>query len=330
MIFSSLAYGSDNNTSTQNRATGILPQLAVLMRLPDEYQLYDPEERETPHSPKVYEHALPFFAQEVVNKGYELPLPFGVSVIGVYNNQAQLVSDLYVALGKGTVPPEGSPLRPFPTVTIDSQSITQSAQLKVDTWLFPFLNLYATVGKIRGDVNLRVNINETEICKPSIGPRPPVCKEFSNSFELPVKAEVDRTSITVGFAGVYSIDKWYTMLNGSYTDSFGDKASDISTINISARAGRRLFLGNGTLLSPFFGINYLDMDTRVQGTTSLENAFADGDALHVRYDIDLENTDKYAGTIGLNAGFSNKTSLVFEWSKSRESDRVVLSGTYRF
>jgi len=84
------------------------------------------------------------------------------------------------------------------------------------------------------------------------------------------------------------------------------------------------------LLSPFFGINYLDIDTRVQGITSLADAFPDGDSINVRYDIQLENDDKYAGAIGLTAGFTNGTSIVFEWNKSANSERYLFSGTVRY
>jgi len=107
-------------------------------------------------------------------------------------------------------------------------------------------------------------------------------------------------------------------------------ASDIKTTNASVRAGRRLFFKSGTLLSPFFGINYLDIDTRVQGITSLADAFPDGDSINVRYDIQLENDDKYAGAIGLTAGFTNGTSIVFEWNKSANSERYLFSGTVRY
>lgn len=314
----------------ENLANGILPQLGVLLRIPKEYRLYDPKKPQKPEEHIEYNRHLPFFAEEVINQGYALPSPFGISLIGVYNDQAQDITDINVALQKGSAPDEDADLRHFPTVTIDARSVTKSPQLKADVWLFPFLNLYASVGNITGDVDIKVNILETEICIPTPGPRPPICNEFSNSFLLPIKANVDSSVFTVGFTGVYSIDKWYTALSGSYSETFSGKATSVNTTNFGVRAGRRFFLKDGILLSPFFGLNYMKLDTRVQGTTQLNDAFSDGDALYVRYDIHVENVDKYSGSFGLNVGFKNDSSVTFEWAKSQRSDRIVLSGGIRF
>jgi hypothetical protein len=84
------------------------------------------------------------------------------------------------------------------------------------------------------------------------------------------------------------------------------------------------------MISPFIGINYLDIDTRVQGVSTLKDAFADGDDLNVRYDVHLNNVDKYSGILGFGMGFKNGMGLQFEWNKSAESERFVLSGDFRF
>jgi hypothetical protein len=84
------------------------------------------------------------------------------------------------------------------------------------------------------------------------------------------------------------------------------------------------------MISPFIGINYLDIDTRVQGVSTLKDAFEDGDDLKVRYDAHLNNVDKYSGILGFRMGFKNGMGFQFEWNKSAESERFVLSGDFRF
>ena len=327
--------GKDEESAAEP-ARGILPQLGVLLQVPEGLVLYDPETPVAPEEPIEYERVFPIMAEEVINNGYKLPLPIGISIIGVHNTQGQDVTDVNVALGKGVYPPENEPLRSVPAVKVDSISVTQSLQIKADLWVLPFLNIFATLGKVTGDADLTLIIDRADaptICVPSpIPTRPPICtpNTFTGTFLLPVKPNIDRTSATLGVTGTYSIGRWYTALTASYTDTSGDKASDIKTTNASVRAGRRLFFKSGTLLSPFFGINYLDIDTRVQGITSLADAFPDGDSINVRYDIQLENDDKYAGVIGLTAGFTNGTSIVFEWNKSANSERYVFSGTVRY
>ena len=341
---------SDEEQSAPNEepgrhvAVGVLPQLGVALRLPEDFRLYDPQGPRSPDEHIEYDRLFPVGAEKLINRGYALPLPIGVSIIGVSNLQDQTITELNLALGKGAVPPVEVELRPFPAVNIDSTSDTQSAQIKADLWVLPFLNVYATLGKVTGDASVNVIIDladAPEICipdprpvfPPSAPPRPPICNEPSDEsgeFLLPIKSNVDRTTATVGLLAAFSVDKWFVSVTGSYTDTYGDKASDISSVSAGVRAGRRLFLSSGHALTPFFGVSYMDIDTRVNGVSTLRDAFPDGDDLNVRYDIQLDNTDKYAGIVGLSIGFTNGMGIQFEWNKSARSERFVLSGEVRF
>lgn len=323
-------------------ATGVLPQLAVLLRVPEDLRLYDPDDPSPPDEHIEYDRTFPIGGEEVVNRGYALPLPIGVSIIYVPNVQDQTITDLNLAIGKGAVPPTDVELKPFPAVNIDSTSDTDSVQIKADLWVLPFLNVYATVGRVEGDASVTVNIDladAPEICipdprptLPGAPPRPPICSDNdrSDSFLLPIKSEVDRNAATLGLLVAYSVGKWFTTVTASYSDTWGDKASNVDTINAGVRAGRRYFLGSGHTLTPFFGVNYLDIDTRVQGVATLRDAFPDGDDLNVRYDIQLDNTDKYSGIVGLGFGFTNGMGVQLEWNRSANSERFVLAVERRF
>jgi hypothetical protein len=323
-------------------AAGILPQLGVAMHLPEDFRLYDPDGPRPPDERIEYNRTFPIWGEDLINRGYALPRPIGLSIIGVDNTQDQGITELNLKLGKGAVPPRDEVLRPFPAVTIDSSSATQSVQLKADVWLLPFLNVFASLGKVTGDASLSVNIDladAPELCIPDPRPtlprdppRPPICtdNEFSGSFLLPIKSDINPTTATIGLSGAFSVGKWFGAVTGSYTESYGDKASDVSNINAGLRAGRRLIFGRGHLFTPFFGINYLDIDTRVQGVATLMDAFPDDDDLNVRYDVQLDNTDKYSGILGLGMGFTNGMGVQFEWNKSSRSERFVLSGEIRF
>ena len=323
-------------------AKGILPQLTVWLRLPEGIRLYDPEKPRPPDERLEYNRRFPIGGEEVINQGYALPLPTGISLIYVSNLQDQEITDLNLAFGKGVVPPVDAPLRPFPAVGIGSESDTESAQLKGDVWVLPFLNVYATLGKVTGDASVNVIIdlaNAPEICipdprptLPGQPPRPPICRDSyeKGSFLLPIRSEVDRNAATLGITGAFSIDKWFTSLTAAYTDTWGKKASNVTTVNAGIRAGRRFFLGSGHTLVPYFGVNYLDIDTRVQGVATLMDAFPNGDDFNVRYDIKLDNTDKYSGIAGLGFGFTNGMAVQLEWNKSANSERFVLAVEKRF
>ena len=94
-----------NEVPRRQPAKGVLPQLSFLLRLPEGLQLSDPEDPRPPDEPVEYGRKFPIGGQEVINRGYALPLPVGLSIIYVPNVQDQTITDLNPAFGKGVVPP---------------------------------------------------------------------------------------------------------------------------------------------------------------------------------------------------------------------------------
>jgi hypothetical protein len=93
-------------------------------------------------APRVWNRALPFLAQQVIDKGYELPLPYGIGLTYAHVDQEQILSDLEVGLNGGAK-------EPFPFVGFDNaRSVSDSLQLKLDAWLFPFMNVFALFGRV--------------------------------------------------------------------------------------------------------------------------------------------------------------------------------------
>ena len=121
--------------------------------------------------PYDYDRTMPFFGRDLAARGYALPLPYGVSLLINNNLQAQSITDGAVALAKDMNPPKDADLVELPFVFFDDvESDTISTQLKVDTWLFPFLNVYGLIGLFDSDVDLRVRVDLDEF----LGP--PVCR----------------------------------------------------------------------------------------------------------------------------------------------------------
>jgi hypothetical protein len=59
-------------------------------------------------------HPAQVGAEKLINRGYALPLPIGVSIIGETNLQDQTITELNLALGKGAVAPVDVKLSLFP------------------------------------------------------------------------------------------------------------------------------------------------------------------------------------------------------------------------
>ena len=121
--------------------------------------------------------------QKVTELGYDLPDPYGVSVIGAYIKQALVLEDLQIST-------DGGPYVPIDFVTfagVEAEDVALEA--KIDAWLFPFLNVFAIAGGLegKGQVPFSFNVEDAldflglgDLCPE--GPlRPPFCDQTVNA-----------------------------------------------------------------------------------------------------------------------------------------------------
>lgn len=107
-----------------------------------------------------WDSPLPLFAQDVIDKGFSLPNPFGISIIYSETRQNMTISDLSAGFSGLT----GGQTRPIEFVTFDNNySHSETPQLKVDAWVFPFLNVFATVGKVNGMAHVEFELDGTTL-----------------------------------------------------------------------------------------------------------------------------------------------------------------------
>lgn len=320
--------GKDIIVNVGEVGDGILPQLGVLLKLPESFQLRYPEGPVISETPIVYDRKLPFFGQRAIDRGYSLPLPLGVALIGVHNTQLQSLTDLEVALGKGSPPPPGSPLVPIPFVNLENVvSSTDSAQVKFDAWILPNVNFFGSLGKVDGTANLDVIVDLDALFPPPICTPLSPCGLASANFT----AGIDARTLTAGITAVHGWDNYFLTGTVSATDTIASSSDTIvRSVTAGVRFGRHWIVGPNTIFAPYVGVSYLDYDQTIEGTTRLPDAFPDGDSLDVRYRARSTNVDKYSGVIGLNIGFENGMGLQMEYNKSPNGERFVLSATQRF
>lgn len=318
----------DDTPQQPATADGILPSLSALWFVPQNLRLRSPEAFDVSEEPIIYDRRFPIGGQEAIDRGFLLPSPIGVSILGVNNEQEQIITDLSVALGVGEPPPPGSDLKDIPFVTLSNVvSDTDSVQVKADLWVLPFLNVYGILGSVTGTVNLDVNVNLDEIAPPGLCPPANPCGTATANFD----AGVNTNSVTLGATAVYGWENYFTSGSINATASFGDNTdTTIRTWGASGRFGRRWAFAQGNVAAPYIGISYFDLDQTVEGVTRLPDAFPNGESLDVRYKARTQNRDKWSGVIGLNLGFQNGMSFNVEWAASENSDRTVIGGTIRF
>ncbi|HSN70292.1 MAG TPA: hypothetical protein VLT59_02235, partial [Steroidobacteraceae bacterium] len=128
---------------------------------------------------RVWGRALPFLAQQVIDLGFDLPNPYGAALLGVSIRQDLVLEGLEIGF-------DGGDREPIEFVDFGQPRAEQTtAQFKLDTWLFPFMNVYAVFGQIDGEADLELAVPGDElldflglgaICRPPIGRPPSVCE----------------------------------------------------------------------------------------------------------------------------------------------------------
>ena len=270
---------------------------------------------------------FPLWAGPALERGAPLPLPYGIGVVAVSDQEGVFGDHLSVRIAKGQAPPEGATLIAVAPVTFDNVGSTRSLQIKADVWVFPFLNLFASLGKVDGDIAIDVVIDADALLPPPICRPADPCGTKHLNFTTPL----DNATTTLGATLVYGSARWFVGLTGSRTISVADTdRSDIKSTNIGLRAGPRLVLSDRIKVEPYAGVNYFRLDTEVRGSASLPDAFPDGDALSVRYDARVVNTDDHSLTLGVNAEIGRRVYLQGEYGHADSGDRFILSTTYRF
>ncbi|MGE0641242.1 MAG: hypothetical protein AB7G12_01120 [Thermoanaerobaculia bacterium] len=217
----------------------------------------------------------PPFAADLA-AGREMPLPWGIGLTWYDQSQDYAVSRL--ALG---IPGFGN--LPVDQLKIDND--IQEVNLKLDVWLFPFLNVFAVLGQVDGstDVDFR----------PLMLPIP------LEQVTIDYDGDVYGGGVTLAFGG----DVWFGSLTGVFTqtDLKGDFESDAQSLVVMPRVGL-----HGRRGSVWVGAMYLDTEENHKGTVTLPFLGP------VPFEVELIQKDDWNALVGLQAALTRHWTLEVE------------------
>jgi hypothetical protein len=287
-------------------------------------------DRQEEDAPRLWNYKLPFLAQKVIDKGYDLPLPYGAGLIYSFNKQEQLITELEVGIN-------GRDKAPFGFVSFDKAiTRTEGVNAKIDAWLFPFMNVYATYGPFKGDADLDILIDGDEMLEhmgiSCAGPiRPGLCDRLQGQdILLPIHTEPSGTNWGVGGVLAGGWKGWFVTIpfNLSRVD-LGDTFADGGPIiTVTPRFGRTFALGDLGNLALFAGGNYLESKLEISGTYRIP---IEDEVITFDYTVQQKNMDAWNLVFGFNWDINKQ----FSWSMEYDGfmgtrEAFIASLTWRF
>jgi len=283
-----------------------------------------------------WDRILPLYAQNVLELGFELPLPFSVSLIPNSMQQSVLMKELGVKINDFAL---GEQVLNLNEVDFNDPEVNSSSlQLRVAAWIFPFLELSSYVGRYHATSDLLVTIPATilgELCGKEV--TPPSLNPFKPNDPIPVECDraythdqfspdIKGTNWGINMNLASSFYGFFGLLPMSYTWSKTDDGRTTGrSISISPRIGKSFQLDKIGVLTPYAGVSYMDSQLTSTDTITINAA---GDTL--TYSIEQENSAKYAAILGLNWNITQQYGVTLEagYADGRKSLIGMLSYRY--
>jgi hypothetical protein len=243
--------------------------------------------------------ALPLWKS--IADGHKLPRPYGVGIDFFEMKQGYEISSLKFSL-------PGSPNGfSIPTSLVDVNNRVHHHDLKLDAWVLPFVNVFASYGQVHASTKVNLSkINLSALGLPAL-----------NTVNLSYDGSVYGIGSTIAVGG----DHWFASATGTATKTSlsGDFASTESSRSWQARVG----LVRGPW-SAWVGGQKIDVRENHKGTIVLAPNFPP-----VTFDVSLQQGATWTPTIGARYVISDAFNLTAEYGGGDRKTALV-NGEWRF
>ncbi|MEY1229119.1 hypothetical protein AB7107_06810 [Proteus terrae] len=271
---------------------------------------------------------LPIWGDEARARGYDIPEPFGASY-SYMNLRQDIIVD---KIGFSTPAwPEISDV-----VKIDvghTREKSETHMLKLDSWVFPFFNVYGLYGKTKG--TSRSVLND-------------VRADFGGGFVIPVaqneifNLDFEGKTYGAGFTLAGGYNQFFGTFDLNYTKTNLDILDgDIKALVISPRVGYEfvfspLISGQGnTKLQVWTGAMYQDITQRFRGDVSKLNLPPNFEKMvgifggDIKFDVEQHLAHKWNQTVGARLEVTRNFNVITELGFNNRNSFFV-SGEFRF
>lgn len=280
-------------------------------------------------TPASQSRVLPIWGDEARARGYDIAEPFGASY-----NYMNLRQDVIVdKIAFGSDKPLGQNILSIVGVDVGhTRSSNESHMLKLDTWIFPFMNVYGIYGKTKGSSKAQLNAV-------TLGGQ-----EIAN--DLPFNLDYEGKSYGGGFTLAGGYNQFFGTFDLNYTKTNLDIIDgDIKALVITPRVGYEfifspLISGQGnTKLQVWTGAMYQDITQRFKGDVSRLSLPEELDGMmnilppsmmgNIKFDVEQHLAHKWNQTLGARLELTRNFNITTEFGFNNRNSFLV-SGEFRF
>ncbi len=179
---------------------------------------------------------------------------------------------------------------------VDVENTVGEANLKVDLWLLPFLNVFGLLGRIEGETTVNLT-----------------------PFFSDLSIEYDGVVYGAGVTCAGGVGRYFGSLTAAYTDtSLDTRDSSVEAWVISPKVGMTAHARGGHPIVFWVGAMYQDADEEHEGQITVP-VFG-----QVRYDVLLEEKAPWNYLVGLSTAVGECVSIELEGGVG---DRTQLTGS---
>jgi len=258
--------------------------------------------------PQPHRSGLPFMAEEALKRGHELPLPFGAGLIltGIDDREID-VSDVRIGI-------DGSEQSVSEFATLGSTSTVFNSNLRFDTWLLPFLNVYALVGYVHNE-----SATDIHVVLPGPGPLPGDV-EVDKKVDTSLDGYVGGVGMTLagGYKSFFVVaDYNYSRADLGFDDKFTARIG-------SLRAGWQGKAG-GRPLQTWLGVGKWDTAATASGHVDLD------DGRRLTFEADQHPHAEWMYEVGVNFMPNKQWQLFADFASDFNGGYALILGpTWRF
>ncbi len=273
----------------------------------------------------IWNRRLPFLAQQVVDLGFDLPNPYGVALIPARIRQELVLENLFIGIG-------GEPDREIEFVDFGRPEVENNTlQLKLDVWLLPFMNVFATVGVVDGDATIPLTIQGTDLF-PTLCSITPTAPQCVRTYSATARPSYEGNNISLGMNLAMGWDRFFVTLPMIYAWTDVDIIdTTVEALHISPRIGMTGDMGDRGTVAVFLGATYLEAEVDVAGSVTFDTPGGpDGDTTTLSFIITQRNKDRWNYLLGFNWDLSKKWSVMAEGGFGGTRENFIAGITYRF